>query len=91
MKANVTPFALEDQEMRDLISPEMDRWLNSWSVEEQAKYAGHYVAVNRERQVVAADRSASRLQRTLKRLGTPKVRVFLMESPDVHIVYSLRS
>jgi hypothetical protein len=89
MAANVTPYQLDDLEWRELLAPEMDQWLNSWTPEEQAKYAGQYVAVSRERRVIAAGRTASTLQRTLTRMGVSKARVLYVESPDVHIVYSL--
>jgi hypothetical protein len=68
----------------------MDGWLSSWSAEEQARYGGQYVAVSREKRVVAADRSEARLQRKLDKLGIKKVRVFYMEPPDAYIIYSFR-
>ncbi|MGH2585276.1 MAG: DUF5678 domain-containing protein [Dehalococcoidia bacterium] len=71
-----------------LVGPEMDEWLNSWSAEDHEKYNGQYVAVSVERKVVAADPSASRLQRKLRELGLRKVRVFLHE-PYARIIYSI--
>jgi len=43
----------------------MNRWLHSGSAKEQARYGGQYVAVSREKHVVAADKSAAGLQRKL--------------------------
>jgi predicted RNase H-like HicB family nuclease len=48
MEPRVTRFELDDPELLALVSPEMDRWLNSWSVEEQARYGGQYVLQRRE-------------------------------------------
>lgn len=91
MKPRVTPYQLDDPELLELVSPDMDRWLNSWPAEEQARYGGQFVAVSREKRVVAADKSAVRLQRKLEKLGIKKVRIFYMEPPDAYIIYSLRS
>jgi hypothetical protein len=91
VKSTVTRFDLDDPEWRELLAPELDAWLNSWPAEMLAQYGGRYVAVNRDRQVVAADTSASRLQRTLAKLGATKVRVFYQEKPDVHVVYPVRA
>lgn len=90
MKPKVTRFKLDDPELLELVSPEMHRWLNSWSAEEQARYGGQYVAVSRERRVVAADKSAARLQRKLEQLGMTKVLIFYMEPPDAYVIYPLR-
>lgn len=90
MKPKITRFELNDLELLSLVSPEMDRWLNSWPAEEQARYGGQYVAVSCEKYVVAADKSAARLQRKLEKLGTKKVRIFYMEPPDAYIIYLLR-
>jgi hypothetical protein len=90
MEPRVTRLELDDPELLELVSPEMDRWLNSWSAEEQARYGGQYVAVSREKRVVAADKSAAGLQRKLDKLGLTKVRVFYMEPPDAYIIYSFR-
>lgn len=90
MKPKVMRYELDDPELLELVSPEMDRWLNSWSVEEQARYGGQYVAVSCEKRVVAADKSAARLQRKLDKLGVKKVRIFYMEPPDAYIIYALR-
>jgi hypothetical protein len=90
MEPRVTRFELDGPELLELVSPEMDRWLNSWSAEEQARYGGQYVAVSREKRVVAADKSAAGLQRKLDKLGLTKVRVFYMEPPDAYIIYSFR-
>jgi hypothetical protein len=90
MEPRVTRFESDDPELLELVSPEMDRWLNSWSAEEQARYGGQYVAVSREKRVVAADKSAAGLQRKLDKLGLTKVRVFYMEPPDAYIIYSFR-
>jgi hypothetical protein len=89
MKPNVTRYELDDPELLELVSPDMDRWLNSWSAEEQARYGGQYVAVSRDKRVVAADRSAARLQRKLDKLGIKKVRIFYMEPPDAYVIYAL--
>lgn len=89
MKPKVERYELDDPELLDLVSPEMDRWLNSWSAEEQARYGGQYVAVSREKRVVAADKSAAKLQRKLEKLGIEKGRIFYMEPPDAYIIYSL--
>ena len=89
MKPKVTRFELDDPELLSLVSHEMDRWLNSWPAEEQARYGGQYVAVSREKCVVAADKSAARLQRKLDKLGMTKVLIFYMEPPDAYIIYSL--
>jgi hypothetical protein len=91
MKPKITPYQLDDPELLELVSPEMDRWLNSWPAEEQARYGGQYVAVSREKRVVAADKSAARLQRKLEKLGLQKVRIFYMEPPGVCIIYALYS
>jgi len=90
MKPKVTRYELDDPELLELISPEMDRWLNSWSAEEHVKYGGQYVAVSREKRVVAADKSAARLQRKLDKLGIKKVRVFYLEPPDACVIYPFR-
>ncbi len=90
MKPKVTRFELDDPELLSLVSPEMDRWLNSWPAEEQARYGGQYVAVSREKCVVAADKSAARLEQKLNKLGIKKVRIFYMEPPDAYVIYSLR-
>ena len=90
MKPQVTRFELDDPELLELVSPEMDRWLNSWPAKAQARYGGQYVAVSREKSVVAADKSAVRLQRKLKKLGMTKVLIFYMEPPDAYIIYPLR-
>lgn len=90
MEPKVTRYELDDPELLELVSPEMDRWLNSWTAEEQAKYGGQYVAVSREKRVIAADKSAARLQRKLDKLGMKKVRIFYMEPPDAYIIYSFR-
>jgi hypothetical protein len=90
MEPRVSRYELDDPELLELISPEMDRWLNSWSAEEQARYGGQYVAVSHEKYVVAADKSAARLQRKLEKLGMKKVRIFYMEPPDAYVIYSLR-
>ncbi len=89
MKPKVTHYELQDPELLELVSPEMDRWLNSWTAEEQSRYGGKYVAVSREKRVVAADKSAARLQRKLEKLGIAKVRIFYMEPSDAYIIYSL--
>jgi hypothetical protein len=89
MKPKVTHYELRDRELLELVSPEMDRWLDSWTPEERARYGGQYVAVSREKRVVAADKSAARLQRKLEKLGDPKVAVFYMEPPDAYIIYAL--
>lgn len=92
MKPRATRFKLDDPELLALVSPEMDRWLNSWSAEEQARYGGQYVAVGKEKRVVAADKSAARLRRKLDKLGmATKVRIFYMEPPDAYIIYPLQS
>ncbi len=59
MKSKVTRCELDDPELLELVSPEMDRWLNSWSVEEKARYGGQYVVVSRDKRVAAADKSAA--------------------------------
>ena len=87
MKPEVAKYKLDDPELLELVSPEMDRWLNSWSPEEQAKYGGKFVAIGREKRVVAADKSHARLSRKLEKLAIKKVRVFYMEPPDVRIIY----
>jgi len=87
MEPIVTRFELDDPELLELVSPEMDRWLNSWPTEEQAKYGGQYVAGGKDRHVVAADQSAARLRRKLDRLGLEKVLIFYMEPPDAYIIY----
>jgi len=90
MKPKVMRYKLDDPELLELVSPEMDRWLNSWSAEEQARYGGQYVAVSRDKRVVAADKSAARLQRKLDKLGMTKVLIFYMEPPDGYVIYPLR-
>jgi hypothetical protein len=90
MKPKVERFVVDDPEWLALVGPEMHEWLNSWSVEEHARYNGQYVAVGVERKVVAADPSASRLQRKLRELGSPKVLVFLHE-PHTCIIYPVWS
>jgi hypothetical protein len=90
MVPKVTRYELKDPELLELVSPEMDRWLNSWSLEEQTRYGGQYVAVSRDKRVVAADKSAARLQRKLERLAIKKVRIFYMEPPDAYVIYALR-
>jgi hypothetical protein len=89
MKPKITRFELDDPELLSLVSPEMGRWLNSWSAGEQARYGGQYVAVSSEKRVVAADKSAARLQRKLEKLGMTKSLIFYMEPPDAYIIYSL--
>jgi len=89
MEPRVTRYELDDPELLELVSPEMDRWLDSWSAEEQARYGGQYVAVSREKRVVAADKSAAGLQRKLDEMGLEKVLVFYMEPSDAYIIYSL--
>jgi len=89
MEPRVTRFELDDPELLELVSPEMDRWLNSWSAEEQTKYGGQYVAVSKDRHVVATDQSAARLRRKLDKLGLKKVLIFYMEPPDAYIIYPL--
>ncbi len=91
MKPNVTRYELDDQELLELVSPEMDKWLNSWAAEEQARYNGQYVAVSQDKHVVASDVSAAGLQEKLKALGKEKVRIFYMEPPDAYAVYSVCS
>ena len=90
MKPKVTKYELDDPELLELVSPDMDRWLDSWPAEEQAKYGGQYVAVSLEKRVIAADKSAAKLQRKLDRLEMKKVRVFYLEPPDAYIIYPLR-
>lgn len=90
MKPKIAKYKLEDPELLELVSPEMHRWLNSWPPEEQAKYGGQYVAVSREKRVVAADKSATRLNRKLKKQGlTTRVLIFYMEPMDAYVIYSL--
>ena len=89
MKPKITRFELDDPELIALVSPDMHCWLNSWPAEEQARYGGQYVAVSREKRVVAADKSAAKLQRKLEKLGMTKVLIFYMEPPDAYIIYSL--
>ncbi len=90
MRPKVTKYELDDPELLELVSHEMHRWLNSWPPEEQAKYGGQYVAVSREKRVVAADRSAAQLNRKLKKLGmTTRVLIFYMEPADACVIYSL--
>ncbi len=90
MKPPVTRYELDDPELLELVSLEMDRWLNSWTAKKRAKYSGQYVAVSRQQRVVAADKSYARLQRKLDMLGATQVLVFYMEPPDAYIIYSLR-
>ncbi len=59
MKSKVTRCELDDPELLELVSPEMDRWLNSWSAEEKVRYGGQYVVVSRDKRVVAADKLAA--------------------------------
>jgi len=89
MEPRVTRFELDDPELLELVSPEMDRWLNSWSAEEQARYGGQYVAVSREKRVVAADKSAAGLQRKLDEMGLEEVLFFYMEPSDAYVIYPL--
>ena len=91
MKPQWERYTLNDPELLALVSPEMDTWLNSWTAEENATYAGQYIAVGPERAVVASDSSASGLQRKLRKLGRKNVRVFLMEPLDVHVIYAIRA
>src|SRR4030067_1936830 len=81
-KPKVIPYKLEDPELLALVSPAMHRWLNSWSYQERARYGDQYVAVSRDKRVVAADKSEARLQRRLDKLGMNKVLVFYNEHPD---------
>lgn len=39
MTRKATCFQLDDPELLELVSPEMDRWLNSWPAEQQARKA----------------------------------------------------
>ena len=88
-KLQVMPYKLEDPEWLELVSPAMDRWLNSWSYEDHKRYGGQYVAVSRDKRVVAADKSEARLQKKLDKLGIKKVRIFYQEPPDAYIIYAL--
>lgn len=87
-KPKIMPYKLEDPEWLELVSPAMGRWLNSWSYQERARYADQYVAVSRDKRVVAADKSGARLQRKLDKLGMKKVLVFYNAHPDAYIIYS---
>src|SRR5438046_2012608 len=89
MRPKITRYELDDPELRELVSPEMTGWLNSWSPEERARYIGQHVAVSSDRRVVAADTSETRLQRKLAKLGIKKVRIFYMEPPDAAVIYTL--
>ena len=91
MKPRVERFEVTDPEWLALLSPEIDEWLNSWTVEEHKRYGDHHAAVNAAKTVVAAERTASELERALRRLGNPKVRVFYLPPPDVAIIYSLHA
>jgi hypothetical protein len=90
MKPKIERFEITDPELLALVSEEMDRWLNSWTLDDHIKYGGQYVAVSANREVVASDKSASRLEKKLRDLGSPKVRVFLLETPGVRVIYSVQ-
>lgn len=87
--ATTKPPEVEEipSEVFELVSPEMDAWLNSWPSEELARYGGKYIAV-RQKQVVAADESLGRLFKTLDSLGlTHRVRIRYVERPDALVIY----
>ena len=74
-------------ELLELISPEMDTWLNSLSAEVLTRYGGQYIAV-RNKEIVAADDSLGRLFRKLDRMGlTYRVRYRYIEEPDAVVIY----
>jgi hypothetical protein len=90
MKPRIERFEITDPELLALTSGEMDRWLNSWTLEEHMKYGGQYVAVSAKKEVVASDRSSSRLAKKLRHLGSPEVRVFLLERLGERIIYTIQ-
>ena len=74
-------------ELLELISPEMDAWLNSLSPEVLTRYGGKYIAV-RNKEIVAADDSLGRLFKKLDRMGlTYRVRYRYIEEPDAWVIY----
>jgi hypothetical protein len=91
MRPKLERYELNDPELADLVSTELDAWLDSWTAEEQASYGGQYVAVSTQKEIVASDKSATSLQRKLEKLGVKKVRIFYMEPPNSYAIYTLRS
>ena len=91
MKPRIERFEITDPELLALTAEDMDRWLNSWTLEEHMKYGGQYVAVSANKEVVASDKSSGRLAKKLRDLGSPKVRVFLLERPGERIIYTIQS
>jgi hypothetical protein len=86
---NSAPTEVEEipAELWELVSPEMDAWLNSWPPEVLTRYGGQYIAV-RQKQIVAADRSLGRLFKKLDGLGlTYRVRLLYVEEPDAWVIY----
>jgi len=74
-------------ELLELISPEMDAWLNSLSAEVLTRYGGQYIAV-RNKEIVAADDSLGRLFKKLDRMGlTYRVRYLYIEEPEAWVIY----
>jgi|GEM_PF-744164 len=73
-------------ELLELVSPEMDTWLNSLSAEVLTRYGGQYIAV-RNKEIVAADDSLGRLFKKLDRMElTYRVRYLYIEEPDAWVI-----
>lgn len=74
-------------ELLELVSPEMDTWLNSLSAKVLARYGGQYIAV-RNKEIIAADESLGRLFKKLDSVGlTYRVRYLYIEEPDAWVIY----
>ncbi len=74
-------------ELLELVSPEMDTWLNSLSAEMLTRYGGQYIAA-RNKEIVAADDSLGRLFKKLDRMElTYRVRYLYIEEPDAWVIY----
>ena len=88
-KVHIERVEVDDPEALALTSDEMIRWLNSWTLEENMKYGGQYVAVSSDHKVVASDHSSKKLAQKLRDLGSPRVLVFLHPPADARIIYTL--
>ena len=88
-KVHIERVQVDDPEALALTSDKMIRWLNSWTLEENMKYGGQYVAVSSDHKVVASDPSSKKLAQKLRNLGSPRVPVFLLEAPGERVIYSV--
>jgi hypothetical protein len=86
-RPHIERVEIDDPEALALTSDEMIRWLNSWTLEENMRYGGQYVAVSSDHKVVASDRSSKKLAQKLRDLGSPRVLVFLLEAPGERVIY----